>query len=395
MGSMGSAGSYGCRYDFDRIVERRGTDSMKWGRYGADVLPLWVADMDFPSPKPVIDALRRRVDHGIFGYGVEPPELRPLVQARLKRRYSWEVDPDDMIFLPGVFVGFNLVGAAFGETGDGILIQTPVYPPFHAIGKNVGRTMQSAPLVRTDSGYEIDFDIFERAITRCTRVFLLCNPHNPVGRVFTRTELEKLAEICIEHDLIICADEIHQDFIYEGHTHIPIASLGSEVAARTVTLISPSKSFNIAGFHFSIAIATNPEVRKRLVAAAAGRVPNRPGIFDFVAGLAAYEHGDEWFEQLLKYLQANRDFLVKYVRDELPQIAMFQPEGTYLGWLDCRAAGIAGSPTEHFLKEAKVALQDGALFGSDGEGFARLNFGCPRATLVEAMARIKKSLTII
>jgi cystathionine beta-lyase len=379
-------------FDFDRIVERRGTDSMKWGRYGDDVLPLWVADMDFQSPKAVIDALRQRVEHGVYGYGIEPPELRPVIQERLQRLYGWQVNPDDMLFLPGVFVGFNLVPSAFSEAGDGLLIQTPVYPPFHAIANNIGRTLQTAPLAHTDKGFEIDYDLFERSITPSTRVFLLCNPHNPVGRVFTRAELERLAEICLRHDLIICSDEIHQDFIYEGHSHIPIATLGPEVAARTITLLSPSKSFNIAGFHFSIAIAGNPENRDRLKAAAAGRVPNRPGIFDFVAGLAAYRYGGEWFANLIEYLRGNRDFLLRYLKEEIPQIRMHEPEGTYLGWLDCRGAGIDGSPAEFFVKEAKVALQDGALFGVEGQGFVRLNFGCPRSVLAEALARMKASL---
>lgn len=394
MNSEDDSGKVGSCYDFDTVVERRGTDSIKWGRYDEDVLPLWVADMDFTSPEPVIDALRRRVEHGVYGYGMEPPELRAVVQARLQTKYGWHVDPEEMLFLPGVIVGFNLVSSAFGTVEDGVLIQTPVYPPFHAIGKNVGRTIQTAPLVRTGEGYEIDFDLFERTITPRTRVFLLCNPHNPVGRVFTRPELEKLAEICLKHDLIVCSDEIHQDFVYEGHSHIPIATLAPEVAARTVTLLSPTKSYNIAGFHISLVVASNPKIRDRLKAAAAGIVPSRPGILDFVAALAAYKQGGEWLERLVKYLQANRDFLVRYVREELPQIGIFEPQGTYLGWLDCREAGIEGSPVEFFLQEARVALQDGALFGAEGQGFVRLNFGCPRATLAEALHRMRKALLL-
>ena len=389
------AGDGGMRYDFDRVVERRGTDSAKWGRYGEDVLPLWVADMDFPSPGPVVEALRRRVDHAVFGYGVEPPELRGVVQERLQRLYRWQVEADDLIFLPGVLVGFNLVPAAFGREGDGVLIQPPVYPPFFAVGPNVGRAIETAPLVHADGRYEIDFDALERSITPRTRVFLLCNPHNPVGRVFTRAELERLAEVCLRHDLIICSDEIHQDFVYRGHSHVPIASLGPEVAARTVTLISPSKSFNIAGFHFAVAVASNPDVRARLKAVAAGLVPSRPGILDFVAGLAAYRHGDPWLQQLLVYLEGNRDLLVAYVRDNLPGVSMSCPEGTYLAWLDCRGMGIGEPPAGFFLREAGVALQDGAEFGAEGRGFVRLNFGCPRAILQAALDRMREASTAV
>lgn len=380
------------RYDFDRIIERRGTDSVKWSRHGSDVLPLWVADMDFASPQPVIDALKQRVEQGTFGYGVEPPELRGVVQERLRRLYGWEVQPDDLLFLPGVVVGFNLVAKAIGREGDGMLIQPPVYPPFFNVGPNVGRTIQEAPLTLAERGYEIDFDAFEAAITPRTRVFLLCNPHNPVGRVFTRPELERLAEICLRHDLIVCSDEIHQDFVYSGYTHYPVAALGPEVAERTVTLIAPSKSFNIAGFHCSVAVATDPELRKRLAATGAGLLPNHLGILDYVAGLAAYQQGDEWLAQVVAYLQANRDFLLGYLRDNLPGVSMGKPEGSYLAWLDCRGAGIVGSPAEFFLKEAKVALNEGATFGSVGEGFVRLNFGCPRSVLAEALERMKGAL---
>ncbi|MGE5619129.1 MAG: MalY/PatB family protein [Sphingomonadaceae bacterium] len=382
----------GVYYDFDRVIDRRGTDSMKWTKYGEDVLPLWVADMDFPSPEPVIQALRRRVDHGVFGYGVEPPELRGVVQERLERLYGWHVDPEQFLFLPGVMVGFNLIPKAFGEPGGGYLIQPPVYPPFFAVAKNVGLTVQEAPLARTDTGYEIDFDALERAITPRTRVFLLCNPHNPVGRVYTRHELERVAEICLRHDLVICADEIHQDFVYPGHSHIPIATLGPEVAARTVTLISPSKTFNIAGFHFAIALSSNPDLMDRLRATAAGMLASRPGLFDFVAGLTALQHGGEWLEQVLVYLWGNRDFLTGFVREGMPGVRLFEPEGTYLAWLDCREAGIEGPPGEFFLREARVALSEGSAFGRAGEGFVRLNFGCSRSVLEEALRRMKAVL---
>jgi cysteine-S-conjugate beta-lyase len=381
--------------DFDRTVERRGTDSTKWGKYDDDVIPLWVADMDFQAPEQVLEVLRQRVDHGVFGYGQEPADLRAVVQDRVHQRFGWKIDPEDILFMPGVVVGFNLVCRAVGGPADGVLIQPPVYPPFFAVGKNNNRVVQEAPLVRTEKGYRIDFDAFESAITPRTRVFLLCNPHNPVGRVFTRPELEQLAEICLRHNLIICSDEIHQDFVFDGRTHVPIASLSPEVAARTVTLIAPSKSYNVAGFHFSVAVASNPELRALLQATGAGLIPGHPGVLDFQTGLAAYRYGDSWLEQLVRYLQANRDFVAAYVRDRLPGISMLDVEGTYLAWLDCRAAGIEGSPYEFFLKHARVALSDGTPFGADVERFVRLNFGCPRSTLEDALGRMRRALPAI
>jgi cysteine-S-conjugate beta-lyase len=379
------------KYDFDQVVERRGTDSIKWNRYGEDILPLWVADMDFRSPQPVIEALRDRVEHGVFGYGADSPEVRTVIQERLRALYGWETAPGDYLFTPGVVVALNLVARALAEPGEVILIQPPVYPPFFGIEKNSGRTIQQAPL-SYDGDYSIDFDAFERAITPQTRMFLLCNPHNPVGRVFTRGELERLAEICLRHDLLICSDEIHMDFIFDGRSHVPMAALSPEVAARTVTLFSPSKSYNIAGFHFAIVAASDPGIRERLRATGAGMIANHVGVLDLVAGLAAYRHGGEWFSQLLPYLQSNRDFLLGYVRDRLPGISAPVPEGSYLAWLDCREAGIEGSPADFFLREAKVALMDGVLFGEPGKGFVRLNFGCPRSLLEEALERMRAAM---
>jgi cysteine-S-conjugate beta-lyase len=385
-------GGMAVEYDFDQVVERRGTDSVKWCRYSEDVLPLWVADMDFRSPQPVIDALRDRVEHGVFGYGTESPEVRAVIQERLQRLYGWNTQPGDYLFTPGIVVALNLVARALSEPGEEILIQPPVYPPFFGIEKNSGRAIQQAPLVYGEGGYGIDFDAFERAITPRTRIFLLCNPHNPVGRMFTRAELERLAEICLRHELFICSDEIHMDFIFDGRAHIPIASIDPEVAARTVTLFSPSKSYNIAGFHFGIAAASDPAVRERLRTAGAGMIANHVGVLDLVAGIAAYRYGDEWFNQLLPYLQSNRDYVLRYAREHLPGISAPLPEGSYLAWLDCRGAGIEGPPADFFLREAKVALMDGAFFGDAGRGFVRLNFGCPRSILEEALDRMRAAL---
>jgi cystathionine beta-lyase len=375
------------RYDFDENIERRGTDSYKWQKYGSDVIPLWVADMDFVSPEPVLQALHQRVDHGIFGYSQPAGELRLVLRERLKRLYEWEVGEEDLILLPGVVTGLGLSFHLYTEPGDGVLVQPPVY--FHFVRDPVlhGRVLNDPPLTEKDNTYEIDFDMFEESITDRTRVFLLCNPHNPVGRVFTRKELEKLAEICLRHDLIICSDEIHCDLLYPGYRHIPIATLGPEVADRTVTLMAPSKTFNLAGLSCAFAVIKNPALRNRWCTGSQGLIPN-VNIMGHVAALSAFRDGQEWLDQVLSYLRANRDFMAQYVKEKLPALRLTNMEATYLAWLDCRNSGIPGNPFEYFLREARVALNDGAEFGKGGEGFVRLNLACPRKTLSEALGRM-------
>ena len=380
-------------YDFNQLIDRRGSDSLKWGRYGKDVLPLWVADLDFRSPEPVIHALRQRIDHGVFGYGTEPPELCDVVAERLRRLYGWQVSPEALLFLPGVVPGIHLTCQVVTRPGDGVLVQTPVYPPFFRVPGNAGCTLDQMELTRqADGHYVVDFDAFENAITDRTRIFVLCNPHNPVGRVFLREELERMAEICLRHDVVICSDEIHCDLLFQGSRHVPIACLDPEVEAQTVTLIAPSKTYNIAGFHCAVAIVPNKELREALWAARRGLMGG-VDIIGYTAALAAYRDGQPWLDAVLRYLESNRDFTVQYVRDHFPGISTGTPEGTYLAWLDCREAGIPGNAHEFFLEKAKVAVNDGRTFGRGGEGFVRLNFGCPRSTLVEALDRMKQALT--
>ena len=378
-------------YSFDRIINRRTSDSVKWRRYDEDVLPLWVADMDFASPEPVIRALRQRVEHGIFGYASELPELRPLIVERLQRLYDWQVEPEALIFVPGVVTGFNQAVQALALPGEGVLAQTPVYYPILYAPGNAGCTLDEMELTRRpDGSYEIDWEAMEAAITDRTRVFILCNPHNPVGRVFRRSELERMAEICLRHNIVICSDEIHCDLIFSGQQHIPIASLAPEVAAQTITLMAPSKTYNIAGLYASVAIVPNPELRERYQAARRGLVPS-VGLMGQTAALAAYRDGQPWLDAVLEYLEANRDFVAEFVREQLPGITMHPPEGTFLAWLDCRGAGLE-EPHQFFLDKARVALNDGAVFGQGGEGFVRLNFACPRSTLAEALGRMRDAL---
>jgi cystathionine beta-lyase len=381
------------RYDFDESVDRRGSDSVKWTHYPGDVLPLWVADMDFRSPQPVIEALRERAEHGIFGYSRPSPGLTRALRARLAKLYGWEVAEPDVVYLPGIVTGLNVAIQAFTAPGEGVLAQPPVY--FHLLRDPVqhGRVLADPPLAPSGDGYEIDFERFERAITPETRLFLLCNPHNPVGRVWTRAELETLAEICLRHRLVLCSDEIHCELLYPPHRHIPIATLDREVADRTVTLMAPSKTYNIAGLDCGFAVIPNPRLRRRWMEVSAGIVP-WVNIMGHTAALAALSEGEEWLGQALAYLRANRDFLSGFLPREIPRVRMCRVEATYLAWLDCSAAGVTGKLSEFFLERGRVALSDGTDFGKGGEGFVRLNFACPREKLAEALRRMKKALEI-
>lgn len=382
-------------YDFDQPVERRGTDSGKWGWFGEDVLPMWVADMDFASPQPIIDALLRRVQHGVFGYGMDSPALKQTLVARMAQRYGWTIQPDDIVMLPGLVSGLNIVSRAVGERGDGVLINTPVYGPFLTAPVNQHRTLQSAPLHATLHGrhlyYELNMAGLEAAIAPHTRLFLLCNPHNPVGRAFNRAELTEIAEFCNRHNLVICSDEIHCDLLLGGAQHIPIASLAPEIAQRTITLMAPSKTFNVPGLGASFAIIQNPTLRKQFEAAMAGIVPH-VNILGMVAAQAAYAECDDWLQALQAYLTTNRDFAVHYVEEHMPDVITTIPEATYLLWLDLRATGLGEKPAERLLKDVKLAVNEGSWFGAGGEGFIRLNFGCPRSTLAEGLERIRAAV---
>ena len=379
--------------DFDRVFERRGSDSNKWQKYPADVLPLWVADMDFPSPPAVVQALRARVEHGFFGYLREKPELHEVVADRLAKRYGWRVSADAIVPLPGVIAGFNLALRALTSPGEGLLVQTPVYPPILRAAGNHGLTRDEHPLTRSEDGhYTVDLGGFERALRPRTRAFLLCNPHNPVGRVFERPELEAMAFACARRDVWILADEIHCELLLDGRRHVPIATLAPEIEARTVTFMAPSKTFNLPGLKCAVAIVPNPVLRERLAAAVSDLVP-KINVLGHTAAVAAYRDGDAWLHDLLAYLEANRDFLVKEVPRRLPGVTVAPPEATYLAWLDCRgSAPAAADPHTFFLERGRVALNDGRLFGPGGEGFVRLNFGCPRPLLVEALGRMTRAL---
>jgi len=383
------------QYNFDEIIPRRETESIKWNLYGKEILPFWVADMDFRSPQPVIDALEARVKHGVFGYPAENLALKETIRERLSNLYQWNISLEDIVFLPGVVNGFNLVIKALTQPDQQVLMQPPVYHPFLSAPQNAGALRKDSPLqMDLNRRYQIDFDHFQQSMDANTSMFLLCNPHNPVGRVFTKNELSQMADICLKKDVFICSDEIHADIIYPGYRHIPIASLSPEIAQNTITLMAPSKTFNIAGLGFSFAVAQNPELRKKLKQARVGIVPE-VNLLGYTAALAAYQHGDEWLSQLLVYLEGNYRALVEFVEENIPEIKITPIEGTYLAWLDCRDLAIPKSPYEFFLQDAGVAFNDGKIFGPGGDGFVRFNFGCPRSVMIEGLDRMNQALEIV
>ncbi|HRY14691.1 MAG: PatB family C-S lyase [Candidatus Competibacteraceae bacterium] len=381
-------------YNFDQSPCRQGTDSLKWQRYGT-ALPLWVADMDFPAPEPVIAALGDRVAHGVFGYGAPPTALTETLCARMADRYQWTVTPDQIVYLPGLVCGLNVACRAIGEPGDEVLVQTPVYPPFLNAPVNQERRLVTAELTATSHDgqlyYTFDDGGFAAAISAKTRLFILCHPHNPVGRVFNLAELNCLANLCERYDLTVCSDEIHCDLMLDGRRHTPLATLGPEIARRCITLMAPSKTFNIPGLGASFAIIQNPELKRRFKQALQGIIPD-VNVLGLTAALAAYQHGGDWLRELLAYLAANRDYLVGAVLGHWPGVRVTVPEATYLAWLDCRDADISDNPQRFFLEQAGVALNDGATFGPGGAGFVRLNFGCPRARLAEGLERMQTAL---
>lgn len=372
--------------------DRKDGESVKWNVYSGDVLPLWVADMDVRSPQAVIDALQKRVSVGVYGYPLESTELSEAIVQRMDSRYHWKIKTEDVLFVPGVVSAFNLSAQALTTPGNSVIMQTPVYPPFLCAPENAqARGIYVDLLHNPDGTYSIDFDAFERSIETDTCVFMLCNPHNPVGRVFIQSELEKLGEICLRHGVTIVSDEIHSDLIYPGQHHIPMASLSKELERNSITLIAPSKTFNIAGLDCAAILCTDPEMRSKLNAARRG-ILGHVNIMGLTAALAAYQCGQEWLDALLLELEANRDFLYDFIQQRLPQISMAKPEGTYLAWLDCRRLSLPQDPYHFFLQRAKVALNDGREFGQAGEGFLRLNFGCSIQMLEAALMRMERAL---
>ena len=379
-------------FDFDTAPARRDTDSQKWQKYaGRDVLPLWVADMDFKSAPAILEALHRRVDHGIFGYARPMQATVAAVVAAMEQRYGWQIEASWLVWLPGLVVGLNVTAQAFAEPGDEVLTVGPVYPPFMSAPKNSARTTVVVPWLLSGGTWILDWEALERAVTPRTKLFYLCNPHNPLARVWRREELMRLGEFCTRHNLVLCSDEIHCDLILDpALPHVPTAVLSPEIAARTVTLMAPSKTYNVPGLGTSLAIIPDAIRRTRFIRATAGIVAEVTCL-GFAACEAAYRDCEPWRQALLAYLRGNRDYLLDAIARDFPGIRVEAPvEATYLLWLNVAALGLE-NPIAHFEKFG-VGLSDGAPFGAAKGSHVRLNFGCPRATLVEAMRRLKAAL---
>lgn len=376
---------------FDQVPERRHTDSQKWQKYeGQDILPMWVADMDFSAPEPVLEALHKRIDHGIFGYARPEPSTIEAVIEMLERNYRWKVDPDWLVWLPGLVVGLNIASQAFASEGEAILTNTPIYPPFLLGPRFQNRSVAKAPMTLDGDRWVIEWDAMEKAVDDRVKLFFFCNPHNPCARVFDNQELEAVAEFCSRHDLILCSDEIHCELLLDGRKHTPIASLSDSLNDRSFTFIAPSKTYNLAGLGCSIAIIPNPGLRNRFVSASRGIMAEVNNL-GYVACEAAYRHGDPWREELLRYLGKNRDLIQEFAREHLQDARLYEHEATYLSWLDVSALGLK-DPIAHFESHG-IGLSDGSFF--DNPSHVRLNFGCPRSTLEEGLKRLRNGFEAV
>lgn len=387
------------RYDFDKVINRLNTASVKWDEVDRifgdkDLLPLWVADMDFQVPAPVTDALRARVEHGIFGYTERPESYYEAVIGWMERRHQWSVQKEWICHCPGVVPALSYLVQVFTQPGDKVIIQPPVYHPFTSVVADNGREVVHNPLKYEEGRYFMDFEDLRQKMDPSVKLLILCNPHNPGGRVWTKEELTELGNICLENNVMVISDEIHGDLILKGHKHIPFAAISEEFAQNSIICTAPSKTFNMAGMQTSNIIIPNQEYREAFQKMMSTLVLRMTNTFGVVATEAAYRHGDEWLDQLLVYLQGNLDFLTEYIETHIKGIKVIQPEGTYLVWLDCRELGMDAKGLQEFMgKQAKVAVNQGHVFGPGGEQFIRLNMACPRSLIEEGLERIAKAVS--
>ena len=388
---------------FDKIIDRRSSNSTKWHAFPDDVLPMWVADMDFAAPAPILGALNSAVEHGVLGYEFQLEKLKEIVATRMQKLYDWDVKTEDVVPIPGLVTGFNVAARIHCKPAEGILIQTPVYPPFMKVQENMGMVTQIAELKKVAKEeiihYEIDWDVFENALhseDAKTSMFLFCNPQNPTGTVYGKDDIKRIADICEREDMLICSDEIHSELLLGGNKHIPIAAISPEAAQRSITLVAASKTFNIAGFFVGFAIIQNRKIRKKFIKEVQEMTLHTNSLGHIASEVALSGVCDDWLEELLIYLAENRDFLVNYVKENFPGVRITNPEATFLAWLDFSALIEQGKVTtplqDFFMEKGKVAFNEGSTFGPGGEGFIRLNFGCPRETLLEGLERMKRAL---
>lgn len=383
------------KYDFDEIIPRRGTASVKWDEEpAADILPMWVADMDFRTVPPVVEALRRRVDHGIYGYATVPGSYYDALTGWFSRRHGWAPEREWILPVTGVIPALSAIVRAMTRPGDKVLVQTPVYNHFFITIDNSRCDASENELIYRDNSYTIDFDDLERrAADPTVKLMLLCNPHNPAGRVWTAEELRRIGNICLRHDVLVVADEIHCELVMPGFRYTPFASLSEEFAHRSVTCTSPSKAFNLAGVQVANIFAADPTVRATLTRALEINETGMISPFAIDALTAAYNKGAEWLDALNVYLYDNYLFLRDFFARHMPQYAVLSLEGTYLVWIDCRASGLPSEKLgERLLDEGRIHINPGAIYGAAGEGFIRLNIACPRSLLLDGLERLKKVL---
>ena len=387
------------KYDFDRIIERRRTGSLKWDYVeklfgSSDLLPMWVADMDFQAPNPVREALLDTAEFGIFGYTVLKPSFYDAVTGWLERRHRWKVDPEWLVFSPGIVPAVSMLIRAFTAPGEKVVIQPPVYYPFSQAVRSNERSLVTNPLKLENGTYGMDFDDLEKKVKDPgTKLLILCSPHNPVGRVWKKEEIVKLGELCLKNDVLVISDEIHSDLVRKGYTHVPFASISTEFAERSVTCNAGSKTFNLAGLHTSYVIIPDRLLRKRFEAELKKNGILGPNAFGATALEAAYTKGGEWLDQVLEYIEANYQFLLDFISRRIPEIKVVELEATYLVWMDFRSLGLGAKELEKLMqKEGKIALDEGYIFGEGGEGFERINIACPRTLLEDGLKRIEQAV---
>ena len=383
------------KYDFDELVPRRGTNSYKWDTVkDEDVLPMWVADMDFRTAPAIVGALQKRVEHGIFGYTKVPPAYYEAVVNWFRRRHAWLIEKEWIVYTTGVVPAISAIVKALTVPGDRVLVQTPVYNCFFSSIRNNGCEAVANPLIYANGTYRIDYDDLERkAADPKVKLLLLCNPHNPVGRVWTRQELRRIGEICIRNRVLVVADEIHCELVFSGHVYIPFASISEDFREHSVTCISPSKAFNLAGLQIANIVAADTDIRMKIDKAININEVCDVNPFGVEALIAAYNRGEDWLEELKHYLSVNYNYLRAYFDEYLPEFPVVMLEGTYLVWVDCRGLGLSSREiTDILLEKEKVRVNPGSLYGEVGEGFIRLNIACPRDKLIEGLNRLKRGL---
>lgn len=383
------------KYDFDELVPRRGTNSYKWDTVkDEDVLPMWVADMDFRTAPAIVGALQKRVEHGIFGYTKVPPAYYEAVVNWFRRRHAWLIEKEWIVYTTGVVPAISAIVKALTVPGDRVLVQTPVYNCFFSSIRNNGCEAVANPLIYANGTYRIDYDDLERkAADPKVKLLLLCNPHNPVGRVWTRQELRRIGEICIRNRVLVVADEIHCELVFSGHVYIPFASISEDFREHSVTCISPSKAFNLAGLQIANIVAADTDIRMKIDKAININEVCDVNPFGVEALIAAYNRGEDWLEELKHYLSVNYNYLRAYFDEYLPEFPVVMLEGTYLVWVDCRGLGLSSREITDILQEKeKVRVNPGSLYGEAGEGFIRLNIACPREKLIEGLNRLKRGL---